>query len=262
MTPQNDTGKFDADQITAELKRLGLEIDVRCHETLASTQDTTHQAISDGLNRPLVIIAQHQTGGRGRRGRRWIHTAGGLAFTIAIQLPLDAAAAWPTIAASTATVLATEAHTGVALGIKWPNDLVHGTRKVGGVLTESKGTWRLVGVGLNTDTAPGTADGTPTVAIAELARNPIDRTRFIIDILHTITRALLAKPAERREFHQTWVDSSVVLGQRVVINGPDGHLYGHVESLPLDGTLHLRVGDGSRHIVHGGDLSLRLDPHQ
>ena len=232
---------------------------MRGHDVVGSTQDVARQAVGDGASRPVLVVTRRQSSGRGRRGRRWVHTPGGLAFTLAVQLPSDAPAAWPTMATAIAAVRAIEAHTGVALGIKWPNDLVHRGRKVGGVLAEAHGPWTLVGVGLNVNATPGVADGTPTAAIAEVAGGAIDHAALLTELVSAMVSALLADPAERHALQHAWVDLSVVRDAWVIVNGPDGHVYGRVEALPADGSLHLVLGDGTRRIIRTGDVSLRLD---
>ena len=254
-----DPPRLEAGRIAAALRRRGHEIDVRGHDVVGSTQDVARQAVGDGSSRPVLVVTRRQSSGRGRRGRRWVHTPGGLAFTLAVQLRSDAPAAWPTMATAIAAVRAIEAHTGVALGIKWPNDLVHRGRKVGGVLAEAHGPWTLVGVGLNVNAAPGVADGTPTAAIAEVAGGAIDHAALLTELVSAMVSALLADPAERHALQHAWVDLSVVRDAWVIVNGPDGHVYGRVEALPADGSLHLVLGDGTRRVIRTGDVSLRLD---
>ncbi len=254
-----DGARLDVTQVAEELKQRGHGIDFEHHDVVASTQDVARQAVALGGERPLLVVAQRQTGGRGRRGRQWIHVPGGLAFTIAAQLPSDALPAWPTMAASVGVARAVETYTGVALGIKWPNDLVHGMRKTGGVLAEVQRAWTFVGVGLNVNAAPGTAAGTPTVAIAELAGGVVNINGLLIEVADAMLTSLFAAQAERPMLHQAWVDLSVVLGRRVVVDGSSGHLYGRVASLPEDGSLHLVQSNGIRHAIHSGDVSLRLE---
>ena len=226
---------------------------------VASTQDVAREAVRDGADRAVLVVARRQTAGRGRRGRRWVHGPGGLAFTLAVRLPPDAPAAWPTMAAALGAVRAIEAHTSVALGIKWPNDLMYGGRKVGGVLAEARGPWSLVGVGLNINAAPGVADGTPTSSLAEAAGGELDLEALLVELAAAIVGTLLADAAMRRALQRSWNERSVVLDEWVVVSGPDGHVYGRVEALPADGSLHLLLGDGTRRVVRTGEVSLRLD---
>lgn len=226
---------------------------------VASTQDAAREAVRDGADRAVLVAARRQTGGRGRRGRRWVHDPGGLAFTLAVRLPPDAPAAWPTMAAALGAARAIEVHAGVALGIKWPNDLMYGGRKVGGVLAEARGPWSLVGVGLNVNAAPGVVDGTPTASLAEAAGGELDRAALLVELAAAIVGTLLADADTRRTLQRPWNERSVVLDEWVFVSDPDGHVYGRVEALPADGSLHLLLGDGTRRVVRTGEVSLRLD---
>ncbi|MCY3912209.1 MAG: biotin--[acetyl-CoA-carboxylase] ligase [Chloroflexi bacterium] len=232
---------------------------MRCHQVVDSTQDVAREAVRRGAEGPVLVVTQRQSSGRGRRGRRWVHAPGGLAFTLAVQVPLDAPAAWPTMAAALGSARAVEAHTGIALGIKWPNDLVHGGRKVGGVLAEAHGPWSLVGVGLNVNSSPGVADDTPTACLAEIGGAALDLSALLIELTAAIVGALLADATTRRALQQPWNELSVVLGEWVFVSGPDGHVYGRVDTLPADGSLHLALDDGTRRVITTGDVSLRLD---
>ena len=254
-----DPGGLKAAHIAAELRRRGHDVAVRCHAVVDSTQDAAREAVREGTVGPVLVVTQRQSGGRGRRGRRWVHAPGGLAFTLAVEVPPDAPAAWPTMAAALGAARAVEAHAGIALGIKWPNDLVHGGRKVGGVLAEAHGPWSLVGVGLNVNAAPGVADGTPTVCLAEIGGRALDLSALLIELAAAIVDSLCADATTRRGLQRPWNDLSVVLGEWVVVSGPDGHVYGRVAALPADGSLHLALGDGSRRVVTTGEVSLRLD---
>ena len=106
---------------------------------------------------------------------------------------------------------------------------------------------------------PEWRDGTPTVSLAEIGGGALDLTALLIELVAAMLGALLADEATRRALRQSWNDLSVVLGERAFISGPDGHVYGRVESLPADGSLHLVLGDGSRRVIRTGDVSLRLD---
>ena len=190
---------------------------------VGSTQDVAREAVAKGTDLPALVVAQRQSIGRGSPGPRWVHPPGGLAFTVAVQFPPDAPAAWPTMAAALGAARAIETHTGVALGIKWPNDLVHGGRKVGGVLAEAHGPWSLVGVGLNVNAAPGVADGTPTVSLAEIGGGALDLTALLIELVAAMLGALAGRRGDaacaaavvERPVSRAW-------GERVFISGPDG----------------------------------------
>ncbi len=140
------------DRLESLIARAGLRIvdRVAVVAQTASTQDTA-RAMAGG--RPgLVVLAGRQTGGRGRLGRVWVqHGDLGLAMTIA----LDADRFVPEHVSLAAGVAAAESVAacvpGVAIGLRWPNDVVErsGDRKIAGILVEREGPLLLLGIGVN-----------------------------------------------------------------------------------------------------------------
>jgi len=121
-----------------------------------------------------MIVVAEQTEGRGRRGNRWVSPPGGLYATWLGWLPNDALVLLP-LAVGVACAEAIEAVCpAVAIGLKWPNDLVHGGRKLGGSLCHAKTTaelsWVCVGFGVNLEVAPSLSadDSNQSVSLREL----------------------------------------------------------------------------------------------
>ncbi len=112
-------------------------------ETAASTQD---EARSRFRGAPLLVTTDAQTAGRGRRGRAWVPAPRAVAASLAFE-PSWAPQTWPRL--TLVAGLAAAQVAGDALQLKWPNDLVVGEVKVGGLLAESDGELLVVGLGLN-----------------------------------------------------------------------------------------------------------------
>jgi BirA family transcriptional regulator, biotin operon repressor / biotin---[acetyl-CoA-carboxylase] ligase len=111
--------------------------------TTASTQDEARRRYT---GRPLLVVAARQTAGRGRRGRAWEEAARALAVTLAFR-PAWPEGKWPrlTLAAGLSACVAL----GETVWLEWPNDLVAGGAKVGGLLTEAADGMVAVGLGVN-----------------------------------------------------------------------------------------------------------------
>ncbi len=109
-----------------------------------------------GLDAGTVIVADAQTGGRGRHGRRWFSPAGrNLYFSIALRPDsLRAQLRLLPLAAGLAAVEAIEHVVGITAALKWPNDVIWNGRKLGGVLCENRAGALAVGVGLNVNLQP------------------------------------------------------------------------------------------------------------
>ncbi|HEU5133516.1 MAG TPA: biotin--[acetyl-CoA-carboxylase] ligase [Steroidobacteraceae bacterium] len=124
--------------------------------TLESTNTRLLEALPPGAGTAAVVLAEHQTGGRGRRGRGWVAPPGGaLCLSLAWQyadMPADLSALSLVVGLSVVNALAALGVPGV--GLKWPNDLVTDNGKLGGILiemrAESGGPVHVVaGIGLN-----------------------------------------------------------------------------------------------------------------
>ena len=115
-------------------------------ERTTSTQDEVRRRIGD---LPMLVVADHQTRGRGRSGAGWVNAPRALAASIGFR-PLWASSSWPliTLLAGVAA-LRSLGDPAAGLTLKWPNDLMRGDDKLGGILTEASGELVVVGWGTN-----------------------------------------------------------------------------------------------------------------
>ena len=117
--------------------------------------DSTNRYLTDearaGAPTGLVVVADHQTAGRGRLGRTWVAPPGASLLVSLLLRPTVAADRRHLLvmAAGLAMAEAVEAETGVVAGLKWPNDLLVGERKLAGILAEVAGDALVVGIGVN-----------------------------------------------------------------------------------------------------------------
>ena len=226
--------------------------------TVDSTQDAA-RAWADDAEDPAphgaVVVAERQTGGRGRRGRVWTPTPGALTFSVLLRgaekegvapLTLPELALMPLAAG-----VAVQAACGVG-GLKWPNDLLAPDgRKLAGILLEAdlrgeEARRAVLGIGLNVSGAPAGA-----AHLNEL-RPGVGRAQVLGDILTQLERWLRAPPAEILE---AWAQVSVTLGRPVRVQTPRGPLEGVAERLDVGGSLIVQTPDGP-HTVSAGDVEL------
>ena len=196
--------------------------DVRWYAEVDSTNRVAAAMAAPGL----VVVADHQTAGRGRFDRRW-EARPGSSLLVSVVLPRSARHA--TVVVSLAAAQACADVAGVAPDLKWPNDLIVGERKLGGILGETAAGHQVVGLGLNVNW--GTArppDG--GVALDELTGRPVDR----LALLAALLRALGEPPedvlgAYRRrcvtlgQVIRVELGGDVIEAQAVGIS-PEGHL--------------------------------------
>lgn len=208
----------------------------------------------------LVIICDRQLAGRGRRGRSWISAPGdSLTFSILWKLPQTPAPSGLSLLVGLAV-----AQTLVLLGaagvqLKWPNDIVSGTAKLGGILIETASNGSLViGIGLNLREHPGWAEDTGR-AITSLEALGCTTTR------EALLGALLPRLATLLDefaltgfasFRDAWNALDAFSGQAVELNGDQLQVSGICQGAGEDGALLIDTPTGLR-TFSAGDLSLR-----
>jgi BirA family transcriptional regulator, biotin operon repressor / biotin---[acetyl-CoA-carboxylase] ligase len=135
-----------------------------------------------------VLIAEHQTAGRGRQGRSWLGAPGAqIIMSVGIdagRVPADGWG-WLPLATGVAIVDAVAPRTGVEVGLKWPNDVLAGGRKLAGVLSEVAAPQRfiVVGIGLNVTLRGDEVAAPDATSLVELGVENPDRNRIVIDLL-------------------------------------------------------------------------------
>ncbi|WP_419926506.1 biotin--[acetyl-CoA-carboxylase] ligase [Candidatus Poriferisocius sp.] len=218
-----------------------------------------------------VLVADYQRSGRGRRGRTWdASPESGLLFSVLTRPRLAVESSHlATTALALAAVEACRAQAGVRPGLKWPNDLVVGDRKLAGVLAESiMAGGRLeavvVGMGLNVRTGAAPSEAAETsVALEDVCGEVIDRRELLAEILTgfaywmerievaTGQAALMA--AARRESATLGCRVSVELGDGTVLEGLAEDL-DERGALLLEGGIRVVVGDVVRLRGQSGSL--------
>src|SRR5262249_35096161 len=147
-------GRLCPDQIEWGLnsRRIGRRIAV--WNRVGSTNDLAAHAAGSSANDGLVILAEEQSAGRGRRGRSWSAPRGSSILMSVLVFPPGKLAdpGWLTVLGAVATAEVVEEGVGRPVRIKWPNDVRIEGRKVAGVLAE-RGQGSVLGIGLNVNTA-------------------------------------------------------------------------------------------------------------
>src|SRR5947208_2273673 len=156
---------------------LSIEWEVRRFAELDSTNRWLLDEARAGAAEGLVVVADHQTAGRGRLGRTWVAPPGSSLLVSVLFRPRSLETGHLlTTAVAVAACDACEGVAGVAPDLKWPNDLLVGDRKLGGVLAEAEGAAIVVGLGLNVNWPAGAPD--TAVALSHVAGRDVDRARL------------------------------------------------------------------------------------
>lgn len=241
---------------------------VRRFPTIASTNTYVLDEARRGEPAGLVAVADHQSAGRGRLGRRWEAPPGSCLLVSLLLRPVLPPAAFHLCTAAVALGVADACATvtGVAPGVKWPNDLVVRDRKVAGVLAESDpgapggelgSVAVVVGIGLNVSwPGPSGAGGT---SLEEEAGRPVDRERLLEALLGAVSPRVdaLDGPSGRSELAADLRRRCVTVGRRVRAERPraaGGDLVGLAAALTDEGHLVVEAADGERHEVAAADV--------
>ncbi len=209
-----------------------------------------------------ACLAEHQSAGRGRRGREWrMPFGGGLAMSVRRDV-----SHWTgvpprlTLALGVALV---EALDHEEIGLKWPNDLVARGRKLGGILVELRSREQrsvlVAGVGLNVALSGDVAIDQPWIDLAGLMGADLpSRNALAARLIQALSRALddfCAQPAEA--LLERWSRYDVLFGLPVKVSSASGEiLEGEARGVDSEGRLRL-VGQGSEWLLDAGEVSVR-----
>jgi BirA family biotin operon repressor/biotin-[acetyl-CoA-carboxylase] ligase len=241
--------------------------------------DEARRLAEAGAPEGTVVVADEQTAGRGRLQRSWWAPRGSsLLLSLLFRPPLlPSQAQRLTMICSLAVCDAISGVTGLrvadpaigdrrdadlVVGVKWPNDVLIGERKVCGILTEldvleGRIRYAIVGIGINvnldfTEAPPLIA---PATSLLIAVGHPVSRLDLLVALLANVERRYLGLLAGR-SFHREWADRSVTLGRLVQVRDASDRWEGLAESVDEDGALLVRTEGGGVQRVLSGDVTL------
>ncbi|MGF1651063.1 MAG: biotin--[acetyl-CoA-carboxylase] ligase [Hyphomicrobiaceae bacterium] len=235
------------------------------HGELPSTNSEALRRATLGERGPVWIAAHRQTAGRGRSERRWQTLDGNLAasFLFAPEcrsrlLPQLALVAG--IAAHAALLQLLPSARRSSLQLKWPNDLLCGNAKLGGLLVEAttvdERLIAVLGFGLNLASAPQ-IEGRATICLADVAA--LSRPESVLSLLDHELRSALALWREGAGFSDVvadWLGRSTPIGTRLQVHGATGPVDGTFAGLAEDGALLLAGAGGTVFRMSHGDVDV------
>ena len=253
-------------EVLSEIKDsrwLNGSLDILYSPEIASTNEAAKQLARQDAPDGTVVVTDYQTKGKGRQGRQWVSPPGtNLLFSIVLR-PAIVARRLPflTVMSSTAVAAALRDEFGLAVGLKWPNDLVLDGKKLGGILTEGEGLegnvhFAVIGIGLNvncqTESLPREIAINAT-SLRDALGYPVHRAHVLAVVL-----ARLKRFYEELLFGSSEVildmckQLSDTIGKFVQISSSTS---GYAEDIDQEGALVLRLENGMRKRVWVGDLT-------
>jgi BirA family transcriptional regulator, biotin operon repressor / biotin---[acetyl-CoA-carboxylase] ligase len=254
-------------ELTAGLatKRIGRRI-ISVRET-ESTNQLAFRTAEEGAEDGTVVLAESQTGGKGRLGRSWESPPGvNLYCSVILRPPIvPVSAPQLTFLSAVAVARAIEAVTRLQSRIKWPNDILVNGRKVAGLLNEMSAEtdtihWVVLGIGVNINMGREQfPDGLrhPASSLLLEQGSPVARaefTRSLLSILDSLYDDFLCRGFE--SVREEWLARATIQGQRVSVSSGNGEIEGTVIGIDTDGALLLRRLDGFSHRVLAGDVTI------
>jgi BirA family biotin operon repressor/biotin-[acetyl-CoA-carboxylase] ligase len=265
---------FDLSGVAAALAGTPFAGQVHHLPSVGSTNALALEAAQGGATYGSVWVADEQTAGRGRGGHGW-HSAAGDGLYVSVLLRPQMAlvdALWLSLSTGLAAQTAIAATTGLAADIRWPNDLLLGSKKCGGILVETSSSasqtdtpamlrYVVIGVGINVnhERFPAELEAIATSLRQEAGRS-WPRERLLVEFLRALEAEIRLLEAELRRgpseldlLDRFTVASSWVRGKRVSVDEGGGYT-GVTDGLDSHGFLRVVGDDGVLHTVLSGGV--------
>lgn len=233
------------------------------YEETASTNDTAHNLAIHGEKEGAIVIAESQTAGRGRMGRKWTSPKSkGAYFSIILRpdIPPKEVSSI-TLFSALSVARAVREMLNLPAFIKWPNDVLINNKKICGILTEmnaetDKINFVIIGIGININTKKEFLPKGAT-SLAEESGRELSR----VDIVRSIFKSLdkyykLFKSGHIDEIIKEYKEFSNFLGTRVQVTYHDAKIEGYAMDVDRDGALILRLDSGLNERVLAGDVAM------
>ncbi|HTX61711.1 MAG TPA: biotin--[acetyl-CoA-carboxylase] ligase [Methanobacterium sp.] len=250
-------------EIKKNLKTKFLGRNIHFFKEVDSTNDVARELADEGAEEGSIIVAESQRSGKGRRGKKWISPSGGVWMTIILRPDVEPSKAPQlTLVTGVAVAETLDQECGLNIGIKWPNDILIGDKKVSGILTEvktknGKVDYVLVGIGidLNMDVSifPPELRGGATSLKTELDREIRGAElvqRFLQRFEYYYTEFC---NGNFRDILNQWRRLSSTIGTYVEVHKKGRTVHGEAVGVNKDGKLILELDDGTLRKVISGE---------
>ncbi len=225
------------------------------YKRVASTNDTAKVLADRGAREWTVVVAEVQTRGRGRSGRKWQSHKGGLWFSVILRPKISpGSVAMLQFFASNSTRKAIMEETGIEAGTKWPNDIIFEKRKMAGLLVESKSegnqvSFAIVGIGLNVNQSQSTLpEGATSIYATSREKHSVEQLMNRIAENMQRDYAILETPDK---ILNEWWTNCIHRSKNVEIQTGGQTRSGISKGIDTNGSLLLEKNARTEHIMEG-----------
>jgi len=260
---------FNLPLLEAWMRKVGSDCKLTLHDQIDSTNSEAERRLADGKDTPFAVVANQQRTGRGRRGKAWYSPKGGniylsLGFNPNVKMiRLQTFTLWQGI--KIAKFLRDFSGSNQIL-VKWPNDLLIGDKKLGGMLTEASIDCEHVkslifGIGINVNAS--TLSYPQSIRSESISLQNHARQTFR---LHEITAGLIKvilegfseclDGIESTKLNQEWDKYDALKGKKVQVTSAKETFHGVAKGIDASGSLRLKTRNSKVKIIHAGDVTL------
>ncbi|MGH2444277.1 MAG: biotin--[acetyl-CoA-carboxylase] ligase [Chloroflexota bacterium] len=253
---------LDLSRIQADLAGDAIGADAHLYPSV----DSTNRVIRDlaTLGHGTLVMAEHQTAGRGRHARKWYAPP-------ETSLHMSLALGWPPELQTTRAVMlaalsvsdAITQVTGLHPTIKWPNDVLLSGKKVCGILAESLSSASppliVLGIGINVNFDPAREADVPDTAGSLMLETGAEVCRhdLLTAVIQCVRMWYRCVKEDSVRIYEAWSSRLGISGQSVQVTESSGSWEGTALGVNLDGALQVQAADGARHTLYAGDVSIR-----
>lgn len=256
---------LNPDRIKEGLNTKIMGKEVYCFRETDSTQTVAQELADSGAMEGTVVLAEGQARGKGRMGRNWFSPIGkGIWISIILRPPISPSRAGRiSLTSAIAVAEAIEEVAGLPALIKWPNDILIGKKKVGGILIEMTAEMDLVkfiilgiGVNVNQDKFSEELKG-KALSLKQEKGEEVSRLSLLQEILRRLDNYYLSlKEGEFEAIANRWRKLSVTLRKQIRVSFQGEIVEGQATDIDSDGALLLRLDSGFVKRLMGGEVTI------
>lgn len=234
-------------------------------DEIGSTNEEAKSLAVRGAEDGTVVVAEVQTGGRGRLGRGWFSPRGGIWLSLVLRPRIAPADSPKVMMLAASSVIAALRTVGVLAEIKWPNDIVVRGKKIAGILTEVAGQPEVVdhvvvGIGINVNIHQDEflVDLLPSATSVSLEVGwDVDRVSLARSVLREIdSRYRELVEGRLDDILSEWRSACSTLGRSIGLRTGSGDVRGRAVDVDERGSLILEAEDGSRRAFAAGEVTI------